>query len=131
LGGQVPHGVGVFDADPKAGQPDAAFVQVAGWQITMRDPATFGALDFFTIEEQFDITGIVWAYAGDSSQSVSRLAALTIFQTVEAAVRADPTLGNTVRVCWFSHHAGAQGVTAQGGTGTQIDWALHCEARIS
>jgi hypothetical protein len=130
LGGAVPQNVGVFDGDPVEGQQVGAYVQVSGWDTTMREPATFGAPDFFTIEEQFDITGTVWAFVGQGAQAASRAQALLVFASVETALRSDPTLGGAVRAAWLNRHVGTQGVTAQGGTGTQIEWSCHCEARI-
>lgn len=128
----VPAGTGVYDGVVRQGQSTTQFVVVDGWKMEHREPATFGAVPgFFTIEEVYELTGYVRVLEGSESQSVSRQTAFQVWDAVEQAVRADPTLGGAVRVSWLSSMTGTQGA-ADGarGNGTQLDFELHCEARI-
>lgn len=132
IGAQVPSGTGVYDGVVREGQSTESFVVISGWVSDERAPATFGAgFGQFTIEEQFEIQGYVRCLEGSTVQQVSRQQAFTVFEAVEQAVRADPTLGGAVRVAWVKRVLGTQGA-ANGarGNGTQLDFEVHCEARI-
>lgn len=128
----VPAGTGVYDGVIREGQSTEQFVVISGWVSDEREPATFGAgFGQFTIEEQFEIQGYVRCLEGSGVQQVSRQQAFSVFDAVEQAVRADPTLGGAVRVAWVKRILGTQGA-ANGarGNGTQLDFEVHCEARI-
>lgn len=127
----VPAGTGVYDGSVRTGQSTSSFVVVSGWQSDERAPASFGGPQRFTIEEEFEIVGYIRCLEGSEDQTQSRGAAFAVFEALESAVRADPTLGGAVRVSWFRRQAGTQGpADAARGNGTQIDFELHCEQRL-
>ena len=128
----VPAGTGVYDGIVRVGQSTASFVAVTGWVSDERAPATFGATPgFFTLEEHYEIQGFIRCLEGSEDQTVSRGQAFAVWDAIEQAVRADPTLGGAVRVSWLRRQEGIQGANEGArGNGTQITFELHCEARI-
>jgi hypothetical protein len=103
---------------------------LTGWE-NEHSPATLGGGPRgFQVEEVYDLTGLIRCFRGDSIVT-ARTQALLIFAAVEAQVRADPQLGGAIRVCWITRSTGKLGPTNKGGTACEIDFALHCEARIT
>lgn len=107
------------------------YVLIRGWDYEMQEPASLGGgPNGFQIEEHYEITGLIRSYRGDSVQADTRARALAIFAAIQQAVRTDPSLGGVIRVCWMDKGTGTQGPTSHGGTACEIDFALHCEARL-
>lgn len=128
----VPDGVGVYDTQVQSGQSVTSLIVVTGWENTSREPATMGGPHHFAMEEQYDITGYMRVVEGSSDQTVSRNAVFDLWAAVENAVMSDQTLGGAVRVSWLSHQVGTGGSPdGARGNGTQIDFLLHCQARLS
>lgn len=108
------------------------YVTIRGWEFNIEEPATLGGgPNGFQVEEHYDILGQLRSWRGESVQADSRSQALAMFAAIQLAVRNDPTLGGVIRVCWLDKGTGTQGVTSHGGTACEIEFALHCEARLT
>ena len=108
------------------------YVWVRGWEYDLENPATLGGgPNGFQLDEAYTIDVTIRSWRGTSVQADSRGPALAIFAAIQTAVRNDPTLGGTIRVCWIDKGTGVQGVTAHGGTACEIEFSLRCEARLT
>lgn len=125
----VPTGTQVSDGAPvEYTAPNAVYID--GWT-SNQAPASLAASPSFQVEEDYEIEGTIRAYQGDVDQAASRTTAFALFKAIQTGIRADPRLGGAVRVAWITKNDGAQGGTDIGGVATEIDFAVHCEARIS
>lgn len=101
-----------------------------GWQ-GVESPASLRDAPSFQLEEVYEIEGIVRAYEGDLNQLATMATALALKTVVQSAIRNDPTLAGNVRAAWWSSEVARTGQTDRGGVATEIEFAIHCEARIS
>lgn len=121
--------VDVYDGPPyQYTEPD--YIIVDGFDFDERRPATFGGPRKFQIEEVYVLQGQIVTNRGSNVPVEARTAALTIFEALETAVRADPTLGGAVTASWLGKASGRVGGTANG-VRAEIIFELTCNARVT
>lgn len=107
----------------------ALMVAVTGWELDQA-PATLGGPIRFQVEETYTVTLAVRAFVPDSMQA-ARSAYISLYNAIQATVRADPTLGGAIRVSWVERDKPTQGPTDIGGYAVEGEITIRCEARIS
>ena len=108
----------------------ANVVLVTGWQ-TVETPASLADYPSFQLEEVYEVEGMIRCYQGDLNQTATMTSATGIKTALQSAIRSDPTLAGNVRAAWWSSEVGRTGITDRGGVATEIEFSIHCEARIS
>lgn len=126
-------GVDVFDGPPMAGEnPDYMCV---GHDPT--DPLTAAegsqtpaSLGNRSREESYEIACSLVAWSGGDSIAERRIRAMALFAGVEAAVRADITLGGAVRTAQVGSYSLLQELTEQGAS-AGLRFRIICSARLT
>lgn len=81
-------------------------------------------------EESYEIVGSLAAWSGDELMSARRARAMALFAAVEAAVRADITLGGTVRTAQIASYSLLQEQTDKGAS-AGVRFRIACSARLT
>jgi hypothetical protein len=81
-------------------------------------------------EESYDILCSLASRSGDEDMAPRRARAMEMFAAVEAAVRADVTLGGAVRTAQIASYSLTQEQTRQGAS-AGVSFRIACSARLS
>lgn len=131
-------GVQVIDGPPTTDMADPDIIAV-GWSPDGDQSAqltqAFNAAGARTRDEEFEITGWIDCWRGDSEFSAVRNRAFELLATIEAALRASsadpvaPTLNGTVMWAHLTGGVLRQSFTDQG-TRAALSFTVSCHARI-
>lgn len=96
------------------------------------DDEEWAALGGLAKEERYTVRGDIVVIAPGADETVATAArdrAFAIFEQLRADLKADPSVGSTVRICTVTRHTLRQGASKVG-RGAVIDFRLGVQARL-